>query len=132
MKYWLYQPIKYIRSSENYSNKRSHTKDDRQKSVSSRKTVRQLVISRTSIRRILRNDSRLRVNKIQIELLLANEHKEKRMNFVNRIQTSFQEENTMRILFSDEKMFDIDGIYNSQNDRIWAVNRSAADTERWY
>ncbi|CAF4402778.1 unnamed protein product, partial [Rotaria magnacalcarata] len=28
----------------------------------------------------------------------------------------------------DEKMFDIDGIYNSQNDRIWAVNRLAADT----
>ena len=25
-------------------------------------------------------------------------------------------------------MFDIDGIYNSQNDRIWAVNRSTVDT----
>ncbi|CAF5059708.1 unnamed protein product, partial [Rotaria socialis] len=24
-------------------------------------------------------------------------------------------------------MFDIDGVYNSQNDRIWAVNRSEAD-----
>ena len=29
----------------------------------------------------------------------------------------------MRILFPDEKMFDPDGIYNSQNDRIWIVNR---------
>ena len=29
----------------------------------------------------------------------------------------------MRILFFDEKMFDLDGIYNSENDRIWAVNR---------
>ncbi|CAF4821128.1 unnamed protein product, partial [Rotaria sp. Silwood2] len=35
----------------------------------------------------------------------------------------------MKILFSDEKMFDIDGVYNSQNDRIWAVNRSEADTK---
>ena len=26
-------------------------------------------------------------------------------------------------------MFDIDGIYNSQNDRIWVVNPSAADTK---
>ena len=34
----------------------------------------------------------------------------------------------MKILFSVE-MFDIDGIYNSYNDRIWAVNRSAADTK---
>ena len=29
----------------------------------------------------------------------------------------------MRILFSDEKMFAFDGIYNSQNDGIWAINR---------
>ena len=36
-------------------------------------------------------------------------------------------EDTINIVFSDEKMFDIDGIYNSQNERIWAVNRAAAD-----
>ena len=33
----------------------------------------------------------------------------------------------MKILFSDEKYFDIDGVYNSQNDRVWAVNRTDAD-----
>lgn len=33
----------------------------------------------------------------------------------------------MRILFSDEKMFDLDGIYNSQNQRIWTVSRDEAD-----
>ncbi|CAF1548959.1 unnamed protein product [Didymodactylos carnosus] len=33
----------------------------------------------------------------------------------------------MRILFSDEKMFDIDGVYNAQNDRVWAVDRAEAD-----
>ena len=33
----------------------------------------------------------------------------------------------MRILFSDEKFFDIDGIYNSQNDRVWAVACADAD-----
>ena len=35
----------------------------------------------------------------------------------------------MHILCSEEKMFDIDEVYNSQNDRIWAVNRAAADTK---
>ena len=35
----------------------------------------------------------------------------------------------MKILLSGGKMFDIDGIHNSQNDRIWAINRSAADTK---
>ena len=33
----------------------------------------------------------------------------------------------MRILFSDEKIFDIDGVYNSQNDRVWAPSRTAAN-----
>ena len=33
----------------------------------------------------------------------------------------------MCILFSDEKMFDIDGIYIVQNDRIWAVDRAEVD-----
>ena len=36
-------------------------------------------------------------------------------------------EDTLRILFSDEKMFDLDGMYNAQNDRIWTVNREEAD-----
>ena len=33
----------------------------------------------------------------------------------------------MRILFSDEKMFELEGIYNSENARIWAVNREKAN-----
>jgi hypothetical protein len=31
------------------------------------------------------------------------------------------------MLFSDEKMSDIDGVYNSQNQRIWLVDRTEAD-----
>ncbi|CAF1365160.1 unnamed protein product [Didymodactylos carnosus] len=34
---------------------------------------------------------------------------------------------TEKILFSDEKYFDIDGIYNKQNDRIYALTREEAD-----
>ena len=33
----------------------------------------------------------------------------------------------MKILFSDEKLFDIDGVYNSENGQIWAENRSEAN-----
>ena len=33
----------------------------------------------------------------------------------------------MRMFFSDGKFFDIDGVYNSQNDRVWAVDRADAD-----
>ena len=33
----------------------------------------------------------------------------------------------MKILFSDEKYFDIDDVYNSQNDRVWSINHADAD-----
>ena len=51
------------------------------------------------------------------------------MKFANWRRTNFRKENTMNILFSDEKMFDIVGVYNSHNDRIWAVNRAVADAK---
>ena len=35
----------------------------------------------------------------------------------------------MRILFLDERMFDIDGVYNFQNDRVWAMDRAEANKE---
>ena len=40
-----------------------------------------------------------------------------------KIRQLDEKKDTMRIVFSDEKMFDLDSIYNSENDHIWAVNR---------
>ncbi|CAF4765090.1 unnamed protein product, partial [Rotaria magnacalcarata] len=34
---------------------------------------------------------------------------------------------TTQILFSDEKRFDLDGMYNRQNERIYAATRDEAD-----
>lgn len=33
----------------------------------------------------------------------------------------------MRILFLDEKIFDIYGVYNAQSDRVWASTRTEAN-----
>ena len=33
----------------------------------------------------------------------------------------------MQILFSDEKLFDMDGVYNVENDRVWALSRAEAN-----
>jgi hypothetical protein len=81
-----------------------------------------LGISQSSVQRIVKNDLELRAYTMHKEPLLTDEHKEKTMKFANWIRTNFRKENTMNILFSDQKMFEIDGVYNSQNDRIWAVN----------
>ena len=59
---------------------------------------------------------------MQNEPMLTDEQK-------NWVRTNFRKEDTMKILFSDEKLFDIDGICNSLNDRVWAVNRAEADSK---
>ena len=46
------------------------------------------------------------------------------MKFANWLRHNFRKEDTLTILFFDEKMFDLDGMYN---DRMWAVNREEAD-----
>ena len=42
-----------------------------------------------------------------------------RKKFAIWVRKKFRKEDTMRALFSDEKLFDLNGIYNSENDRIW-------------
>ena len=61
--------------------------------------------------------------KITVEPLLKDEHKAEWKKFFTWERKKFQKEDTMRIVFSDEKMFDLDSMYNSENDRVWAVNR---------
>lgn len=62
-----------------------------------------------------------------VQPLLTDAHKAKRKRFANWIRTNFRKEQTLKILFSDEKYFDIDGVYNVQNDRVWAASRSDAN-----
>ena len=52
--------------------------------------------------------------------------------FANSVRTNFRKEDNMRILFSDEKFFNIDDVYNSQNDRVWIVDCADADKKRWH
>ena len=99
----------------------------RKKRVSARKLSMELDISDRSVRRILKNDLGLHPYKKIIEPALSDDQKVKRKQFSNWVRTNFRKEATLKILFSDEKFFDIDGVYNSQNDRVWAVDRADAD-----
>ncbi|CAF3811241.1 unnamed protein product [Rotaria magnacalcarata] len=62
-----------------------------------------------------------------IEPLLSDDQKLKQKQFVNWVPANFRKEDTLKILFSDETMFDIDGVYNTQNDLVWAVDCADAD-----
>ena len=98
----------------------------RRKPVSVRKLAQELGISFKSVHRIMKNDLQLKAYKKTVEPLLTDLQKVKRKKFCNWIHNNFNKEQTLRILFSDE-MFDLDGVYNSQNDRVWAATRSQAD-----
>lgn len=99
----------------------------RKKPVSVRKLAQELDISRSTVHRMLKNDLKLKAYKKTVEPLLTDLQKTKRIKFCHWIRNTFTKEETLRILFSDEKMFDIDGVYNSQNDRVWAATRAEAD-----
>ena len=96
---------------------------------SCRKIARYLRISRTSAQRILKDDLKLKSYRIKVQPKISEEQKAKRLKFSNWIQTNFRQEDTLIFLFSDDEMFDIDGIYNSQNERIWVPSRADADAK---
>ena len=95
--------------------------------ISWRKLALEMDMSFSSAYRILRKDLKIKPYKKTVEPLLKDEHKAQRKKFANWTRKKFRKEDTMRILFSDEKMFDLDGIDNSVNDRIWTVNREEAN-----
>ena len=98
------------------------------KRSSSRKLALEMDMSSfSSASRILRKDLKMKPYKITVEPLLKDEHKAQWKNSLISREKVPKREDTMRILFSDEKMFDLDGVYNSQNDRIWPVTREEAN-----
>ena len=99
------------------------------KKISERILVRELKTSKTSIHRLLREDLSYRPYKIVKQPALTNEQKINRKRFAKWVQNNFRKDDIRKWLFSDEKFFDIDGVYNSQNDRIWAPSRAEANKQ---
>ena len=95
--------------------------------MSVRKLAGGLDISNGSVVRILKKDLGYRSYKKRVQPALTDFEKSKRMKFANWVRHNFRKEHTLRILFSDEKIFDLDSMYNAQDRRIWAVNRDEAN-----
>lgn len=97
------------------------------KKVTVRKLARKIGISVGSAQNLLKEDLHLLPYKIRTEPNLSDDQKKNRVKFFHWVKRTFKKDDRERIVFSDEKRFNIDGVYNSQNDRIWAVNRAEAD-----
>ena len=78
-------------------------KSKRGKRISCRKLVLEMGMSFSSAYRILRKDLKMKSYKTTVELLLKDEHKAQRKNFVNWTRKEFRKQDTMRILFPMKK-----------------------------
>lgn len=85
---------------------------------STRKRSAELSVSRTTLRRILKEDLKLHPYKLQlVQDLKPNDHNLRR-DFVETMFERFRSFNN--ILFSDEAHFHLNGHVNKQNSRYWA------------
>ena len=87
-------------------------------------------ILKSSMHQMFKEDLKLRAYQKATEPKLTDEHNHKKKRFANWVNNNFRRQGTIRILFSDVKMFGIDGIENSQNDRIRAVESCRSEWDR--
>ena len=99
------------------------------KTVSTRRLAAEMNISRTSAQRMLRKDLGCFPCKKIKQLKLTDLQKRKRVKFANWVLNYYIKEDTQKWFFSDEKYFDLDGVYNVQNDRVWAISRAEVDRQ---
>lgn len=93
---------------------------DRNPRVSLRKIARETGISRESVRRIAKTELKLRPYKLTKGQLLTDENKRVRLERCRKLLKRAAHSNWEHILFSDEKLFSVQQVFNRQNDRIWS------------
>ena len=106
---------------EQFTRRHPYKKSKGGKRIFCRKLALEMDMSFSNAYRILRKDIKMKPYNIAVEPPVKDEHKAQWKKIANRMKRKFQKEDTMRILFSNEQMFDLDGIYSSQNGRIWAA-----------
>jgi hypothetical protein len=81
------------------------------------------------MRQIIKEDLNLYAYRITIEPKLTDDQKKRRVSFAYWVRKALRKKDHGKILFSDEKYFSLEGVFNRQNDRIYAVNRLEADKQ---
>lgn len=94
---------------------------------SARKLLNSLGVSKGTMGRIIREDLHLHAYRVTTQPNLKDEHKQRRISFAYWVRKSLRKKDHDQILFTDEKYFGLDGIFNRQNDRVYASSRQEAD-----
>ena len=86
---------------------------------STRQMAKDFNMAQTSMRKIIRDDLKMRCYKKQVVHGLTEKNKKDR---VTRCKTILQRHATCKIIFSDEKMFTLQASINKQNDRVYGIS----------
>lgn len=114
-----------IRTRETIQKAKRFLKTKASRSV--RKLARKLGTSYGTARNILKHDLGCKPYKVVKVPKLSEAQKRSRVKFSNWLRHKFAKNDTLNFVFSDEKLFAVDGVFNRQNERVWAVSRRAAD-----
>jgi hypothetical protein len=96
---------------------------------STRQLARSFDVSSRTMRRIIKGDLHLRAYRITTQSKLNDDHKERRMSFAYWVRKTLRKKDHGKILFTDEKYFALEGVFNRQNERVYAVSRLEADEQ---
>ena len=91
--------------------------------------AKEMKVSHTTMGQMIKEDPGLKPSIKRISPRFAEQHKIKRNSFGFWVRINTRKSMMEKILFADEKYFDIDDIYNRQNDRIYAATREEADNK---
>lgn len=96
---------------------------------SARRLAKSLGVSRETMRRLLQDDLNLRAYRITTQPKLTEDHKKRRVSFAYWVRKELRKRDHGQILFTDEKYFSLEGVFNRQNERVYAVSREDADQQ---
>ena len=92
------------------------------KKGSARKIAKQLGIGRDAAHRMIVDALGMKSRKTREGQLLSDDVKNLRVTRAKKLLRRFANDRHRRILFTDEKWFNVEQSHNSQNDRIWRRN----------
>ena len=114
----LLEPPDYLRVIRTRANlQKAKLRLTKKRRALTRKLTTEMCISRTSPRRILRKNLDYFPYKKVKQPKLTKLQKKKTVKFANWISNHYIKDETRRWFFSDENFFDLNEVYDSQNDR---------------
>lgn len=79
--------------------------------------------------RIIKDNLELQAYRITTQPTLTDDNKKRRISFEYWVRKSLRKKDHGKILFTDEKYFSVEDVFNRQNEQIYATSRTEANKQ---